>query len=322
MDAWTFSSPRADGSACIARGSTYQPCLPVKGSASRKSTRAFGSSASCPTISGTSTWSRRLCNPSTTRSARGCHLCLRYDLSPMCPGWTIEALAEGVSAICMELARYIRCLENQWPLTHNPTHNRRLEFITLASARPAAREPPRRLIGLLMPLAADDTGTGEPRIMARASPVTIPEVNLVEWRLLNPPHPSVLTSSHSDRLDATWIVRRERSGGNDPGERTPGRTKRSLRPGCLATVKNHLCCAGLARASKNGALSQRTGSTLPKAGRGATPPLGQLELGAPCSTLVDHCLGKLRDKPYEGLIRHPRTVSLLPSTNPHEEKQL
>jgi hypothetical protein len=26
--------------------------------------------------------------PSTTRSARGCHLCLRYDLSPMCPGWT------------------------------------------------------------------------------------------------------------------------------------------------------------------------------------------------------------------------------------------
>ena len=123
----------------------------------------------------------------------------------------------------MELARYIRCLENQWPLTHNPTHNRRLEFITLASARPAAREPPRRLIGLLMPLAADDTGTGEPRIMARASPVTIPEVNLVEWRLLNPPHPSVLTSSHSDRLDATWIVRRERSGGNDPGERTPGR---------------------------------------------------------------------------------------------------
>ena len=96
MDAWTFSSPRADGSACIARGSTYQPCLPVKGSASRKSTRAFGSSASCTTISGTSTWSRRLCNPSTTRSARGCHLCLRYDLSPMCPGWTNNVLAERV----------------------------------------------------------------------------------------------------------------------------------------------------------------------------------------------------------------------------------
>ena len=27
------------------------------------------------------------------------YLCLRYDLSPMCPGWTIEALAEGVDLI-------------------------------------------------------------------------------------------------------------------------------------------------------------------------------------------------------------------------------
>ncbi len=32
------------------------------------------------TISDTSTWSRKPCNPSTTRSARGCHPCLRYDL--------------------------------------------------------------------------------------------------------------------------------------------------------------------------------------------------------------------------------------------------
>ena len=35
-----------------------------------------------------STWSRKPCNPSTTRSARGCHPCLRYDLLPMCPGRT------------------------------------------------------------------------------------------------------------------------------------------------------------------------------------------------------------------------------------------
>src|ERR1044072_7966014 len=35
-----------------------------------------------------STWSREPCNPSTTRSARGCHPCLRYDLLPMSPGWT------------------------------------------------------------------------------------------------------------------------------------------------------------------------------------------------------------------------------------------
>ena len=31
------------------------------------------------------------CNPPTTRSARGCHPCLRYDLLPMCPGWTESA---------------------------------------------------------------------------------------------------------------------------------------------------------------------------------------------------------------------------------------
>ena len=74
--------------ACIASGSTSQACWPVKSSASRKSTTAFGSPASCATISDTSTWSRKPCNLSTTRSARGCHPCLRYDLSPMCPGWT------------------------------------------------------------------------------------------------------------------------------------------------------------------------------------------------------------------------------------------
>ena len=57
-------------------------------SASRKSTRAFGSQASCTMISDISTWSRKPCNPSTTRSARGCHPCLRYVPLPMCPGWT------------------------------------------------------------------------------------------------------------------------------------------------------------------------------------------------------------------------------------------
>lgn len=35
--------------------------------------------------------------PSTTRSARGCHLCLRYDLSPMCPDRRGEdGAAEGI----------------------------------------------------------------------------------------------------------------------------------------------------------------------------------------------------------------------------------
>ena len=60
-------------------------------SASRRSTTAFGSSASCTMISDTSTWSRKPCNPSTTRSARGCHPCLRYDPLPMSPGRTREA---------------------------------------------------------------------------------------------------------------------------------------------------------------------------------------------------------------------------------------
>src|SRR4051794_36234990 len=95
----TFSSPHADGSACIASGSTSQACWPVKSSASRKSTTAFGSPASCATISDTSTWNRKPCNLSTTRSARGCHPCLRYDLSPMCPGWTklgIKEVDDGI----------------------------------------------------------------------------------------------------------------------------------------------------------------------------------------------------------------------------------
>jgi hypothetical protein len=55
---------------------------------SRKPTTAFGPSASCATIPVTSIWSRDLCSLSTTHSARGCHLCLRYVLSPMCLGRT------------------------------------------------------------------------------------------------------------------------------------------------------------------------------------------------------------------------------------------
>jgi len=67
----------AEGSARIARGSTSPPCWPVRGSASRRSTTAFGSPASCTTISATSTSSKKPGNPSTTRSARGWHPCLR-----------------------------------------------------------------------------------------------------------------------------------------------------------------------------------------------------------------------------------------------------
>ena len=58
------SSPPAAASACTANASTSHTSWPVSASASRRSTRASGSSASCTTISATSTWSRKPCNPS------------------------------------------------------------------------------------------------------------------------------------------------------------------------------------------------------------------------------------------------------------------
>jgi len=71
------SSPIAAVCASIARRSTSQPSWPARRSASRKSTTAFGSSASCAMISDISTSNRGHCKQSTTRSARGCHRCLR-----------------------------------------------------------------------------------------------------------------------------------------------------------------------------------------------------------------------------------------------------
>jgi hypothetical protein len=44
--------------------------------------------SSCSMIWDISIWSRKPCNPSTIRSARGCHPCLRYDLFPMWSGRT------------------------------------------------------------------------------------------------------------------------------------------------------------------------------------------------------------------------------------------
>ena len=73
----------------VKRFPTPQVKNPNGNNAAKTRSMAFGSSPSCSMISDTSTWSRKPCNPSTTRSARGCHPCLRYDLLPMCPGWTI-----------------------------------------------------------------------------------------------------------------------------------------------------------------------------------------------------------------------------------------
>ena len=93
----TSSSPPAAVSASTERKSTSPLSWPDSASASRRSTREFGSSASSTMIWDISIWSREPCNPSTTRLGRGCHPCHRYVLLPMCPGRTSTTLADGES---------------------------------------------------------------------------------------------------------------------------------------------------------------------------------------------------------------------------------
>ncbi len=101
------SSPIAATSASIARRSTSPPYWPDRSLESRKSMTAFGSSASCTMIWDISTWNRGLCKPSTTRSARGCHPCVRYVLLPMSSVWTMRKLerAKGFEPSTPTLAR-------------------------------------------------------------------------------------------------------------------------------------------------------------------------------------------------------------------------
>ena len=84
----------ACGRICMARArkSTSQRFSQAKPSASRKSTRVFGSSHFCTMISDISTWNKRPCNPSTIPSAQDCHPCLRYTVLPMSPVCTTEKL--------------------------------------------------------------------------------------------------------------------------------------------------------------------------------------------------------------------------------------
>jgi Helix-turn-helix domain len=56
---------------------------------------ALSDRSSCTMIMGISIWSRKLCSPLTTRSARGCHPCLRYNLLPMSPGRTHNSYGGG-----------------------------------------------------------------------------------------------------------------------------------------------------------------------------------------------------------------------------------
>jgi hypothetical protein len=84
----TSSSLPAAVSASTERKSTSPPSRPDSGSASGRSTREFASSPLSTMIWAISTWSSGPCNPSTTPSGPGCHLCHRYVLLPMSPGRT------------------------------------------------------------------------------------------------------------------------------------------------------------------------------------------------------------------------------------------
>ena len=76
------------GSVWVRKRSTSAPSLLARRSVSRKFRMTFGWSASWTMIWGTSMWRPECWNLSTTRSARGCHLCSRNVLSPMSPGRT------------------------------------------------------------------------------------------------------------------------------------------------------------------------------------------------------------------------------------------
>ena len=87
----------------------------------------------------TSTWSRKPCNPSTTRLARGCHPCLRYDLLPMCSG--LDNLKDGGAGGIRTLDRALQ--------PYNGLANRRLQPLGHSSIRadmPDARASRKRQI--------------------------------------------------------------------------------------------------------------------------------------------------------------------------------
>jgi hypothetical protein len=70
------STPKAQRGAPLARG--------VDGESARRAIMAHATDAPRPRDPEQNTL-----QPPTTRSARGCHPCLRYDLLPMCPGRTV-----------------------------------------------------------------------------------------------------------------------------------------------------------------------------------------------------------------------------------------
>src|SRR5713226_4848977 len=92
----SFTSPTADASACTAKKLISARSSQDKPWGSKKSKKVFGWSALWSTILGTSIWRKKLCSLSTTLLAQKCNLCLRYDLSPMSPGRTLEGLERAM----------------------------------------------------------------------------------------------------------------------------------------------------------------------------------------------------------------------------------
>src|SRR5437763_3578391 len=77
---------------------------------------------------------------STTRSARGCHPCLGYDLLPMSPGWTTE---------WMERAKGIEPSYAAWEAAVLPLNYARDRLVLLISRDCAIRQAASQLTGIL-----------------------------------------------------------------------------------------------------------------------------------------------------------------------------
>ena len=79
------------------------------------------------------TWRKRPCNPSTTRSARGCHPCLRYDPLPMSPGRAHMGETDCVAGV---IGLELRCAERKFiSLTSRPNLDLRDTAQTVAVSR-------------------------------------------------------------------------------------------------------------------------------------------------------------------------------------------
>jgi hypothetical protein len=73
--------------------------------------------------------------PSTTRSARGCHPCLRYDLLPMSPGWILDKLLTGGESVRLLIVR--SCSVTFIDVEKAPVNSTLLKLVVLARSSPS-----------------------------------------------------------------------------------------------------------------------------------------------------------------------------------------